>query len=150
MIIYIVEAPYNLTQKKTAGTNRSSVCILSWHLDHRTCFLCIYFVTAIKTNMHPCQQTREFGIIHKCSLHYVIIMYYSMATWWRHQMETSSALPAMCAGNSPVIGEFPTQRPVCAWFTGWTNNPEAGDLRRYHAHYDVAVMGHCFIVRSLC
>ena len=33
-------------------------------------------------------------------------------TWWRHQMETFSALPAICSGNSPVTGEFPTQRPV--------------------------------------
>ena len=33
-------------------------------------------------------------------------------TWWRHQMETFSALPAICAGNSPVTSEFPTQRPV--------------------------------------
>ena len=32
--------------------------------------------------------------------------------WWRHQMETFSALLAFCAGNSPVIGEFPAQRPV--------------------------------------
>ena len=31
--------------------------------------------------------------------------------WWRHQMETFSALLAICAGNSPVSGEFPTQRP---------------------------------------
>ena len=27
-------------------------------------------------------------------------------------METFSALLAICAGNSPVSGEFPTQRPV--------------------------------------
>ena len=33
-------------------------------------------------------------------------------TWWRHQMETFSAFLALCAGNSPVIGEFPSQRPV--------------------------------------
>ena len=32
--------------------------------------------------------------------------------WWCHQMETFSALLALCAGNSPVTGEFPTQRPV--------------------------------------
>ena len=33
-------------------------------------------------------------------------------TWWRHQMETFSALLAICAGNSPVTGEFLAQRPV--------------------------------------
>ena len=32
--------------------------------------------------------------------------------WWRHQMETFSVLLAICAGNSPIPGEFPTQRPV--------------------------------------
>ena len=33
-------------------------------------------------------------------------------SWWRHQMETFSALLAICAGNSPITGEFPAQRPV--------------------------------------
>ena len=37
-------------------------------------------------------------------------------TWWRHQMETFSALLAICAGNSPVAGEFPAQRPVTRSF----------------------------------
>ena len=38
------------------------------------------------------------------------------SAWWRHQMETFSALLAICAGNSPVPGEFPTQRPVTRSF----------------------------------
>ena len=33
-------------------------------------------------------------------------------TWWRHQMETFSALLALCAGNSPVTSEFPSQKSV--------------------------------------
>ena len=37
-------------------------------------------------------------------------------SWWRHQMETFSASLAICAGNSPVPGEFPTQRPVTRSF----------------------------------
>ena len=37
-------------------------------------------------------------------------------SWWRHQMETFSALLAICAGNSPVTGEFPAQRPVTRSF----------------------------------
>ena len=70
-------------------------------------------------------------------------------TWWRHEMETFSLLLALCAGNSPVPGESPTQRPVtrslmfsliCARIKGWVNNGEAGDLRCYHAHYDIIVM----------
>ena len=50
--------------------------------------------------------------------------------WCRHQMETFSALSALCAGNSQVTGEFPSQRPVtqsfdvfsfliCAWLHGF-------------------------------
>ena len=29
---------------------------------------------------------------------------------------------------------------ICAWINRWVNNRKAGDLRRYHAHYDVIVM----------
>ena len=70
-------------------------------------------------------------------------------SWWRHQMETFFALLALCAGNSLVTGEFPSQCPVtrsfnvffiCAWINGWANNREARDLRRYRVHYDVIVM----------
>ena len=34
-------------------------------------------------------------------------------------METSSALLAICAGNSPVTGEFSTQSPVTRSFGGF-------------------------------
>ena len=37
-------------------------------------------------------------------------------TWWRHQMETFSASLAICAGNSPVPGELPAQRPATRSF----------------------------------
>ena len=72
-----------------------------------------------------------------------------MKSWWRHQIETFSALLAICAGNSPVPGEFPAQMPVTRSFDvffdlrlnkGWVNNSEAGDLRRYRTHYEVIVM----------
>ena len=36
--------------------------------------------------------------------------------WWRHQMETLSALLVLCAGNSPTTGEFLTQKPVTRSF----------------------------------
>ena len=64
-------------------------------------------------------------------------------------MEAFSALLALCAGNSPVAGEFPAQKPVTRSFDvffdlrlnkrlskqswGWW-------LRRYRAHYDVIVV----------
>ena len=37
-------------------------------------------------------------------------------TWWRLQMETFSVLLALCAGNSPVTGEFPAQSTVTRSF----------------------------------
>ena len=37
-------------------------------------------------------------------------------SWWRHQMETFSALLPICAGNSPVPGELPAQRPMTRSF----------------------------------
>ena len=37
-------------------------------------------------------------------------------SWWRHQMETFSALLAIGAGNSTVPGELPAQRPVTRSF----------------------------------
>ena len=37
-------------------------------------------------------------------------------SWWRHQMETFSALLVLCAGNSPATGELITQRPVTRRF----------------------------------
>ena len=41
------------------------------------------------------------------------LLYFAVVTsWWRQQIETFSALLALCAGNSPVTGEFVSQRPV--------------------------------------
>ena len=31
---------------------------------------------------------------------------------------------------------------ICVWIYGWVNSREAGELRRYRAHYDVIVMKH--------
>ena len=70
-------------------------------------------------------------------------------TWWRHQMETFSALLATCAGNSPVPVNSPHKGQwrgalmfylICVWINSWVNNGEAGDLRRYRSHYDFTVM----------
>ena len=68
--------------------------------------------------------------------------------WWRHQKETFSALLVICAGNSPVAGEFPAQRPVTRSFD--VNTGVAGDLKRHCAHYDVIVMSYTFPSRLFC
>ena len=72
---------------------------------------------------------------------------------WK-QMETFSALLAICAGNSPVPLNSPHKGKshgalmfslISAWINGWVNNRDAGDLRRNCAHYDVIV---CWIERA--
>ena len=79
----------------------------------------------------------------------IITVYCRAIAWWRHQMETFSALLAICGGiqRSPVISPHKGQwrgalmfSLVCVWINGWVNNREAGNLIRYRAHYDVSVM----------
>ena len=86
----------------------------------------------------------------------------SLVIWWRHRMETSSAILRFCmmtssnrnwsTVNSPHKGQWRgalVLSLVCAWINACVNNREAGDLRR--AHYDVIVM--CvgkWILRIIC
>ena len=70
--------------------------------------------------------------------------------WWRHQMETFSALLAICARNSPVNPPHKGQWRGTLMFSlvcVWINNGEAGDLRCHRSHYDVIVMieSHCLL-----
>ena len=49
--------------------------------------------------------------------------------------------------NSPHKGQWREALMFslnCVWINGWVNNREAGDLRRYRAHYDVIAMYHCY------
>ena len=72
-----------------------------------------------------------------------------LLTWWRHQMEIFSALPAICAGNSSAPVNSPhkgqwrgalTFSLISAWINGWVNKCEASDLRRHRVHYYVTIM----------
>ena len=93
-----------------------------------------------------CTLNNEYSVLKSVLTHLLLLR----ISWWRHQMETFSALLAICAGNSPVPGEFPTQRPVTRsfdvffdlrpnkrlskqWWGWWF-------LRRNRDHYDVIVM----------
>ena len=93
---------------------------------------------AVGTVLVPCHAVKWLQLIWRSGT----------CTWWRHQMETFSALLAFCEGNSPVTGEFPAQRPVTRsfdvffdqrWINGWVNNREAGDLRCHRAHYVIVM-----------
>ena len=62
----------------------------------------------------PADDTNAFGIPEMHSLWSLWSRW--IITWWRHQMETFSAVTGPLWGNSPVIGEFPSQKPVTRSF----------------------------------
>ena len=84
-----------------------------------------------------------------CQAQYITILRCIRFSWWRHQMETFSALLAPCAGiyrspvNSPHKGQWRGALMFlwsAPWIKGWVNNRKAGDLRRNRAQYDVIVI----------
>ena len=96
-------------------------------------------------------------VLFLCFISYITSFYMSVAAfadifqgffndswaWWRHQMETFSALLAICAGNSPVPGEFPAQRPVMRSFNVFFEMPS----RSLWRHYNDLLF--CFVVWEL-
>ena len=50
------------------------------------------------------------------TIHSIIYPSHTEYWWWRYQMDTFSALLAICARNSLVTGEFLAQRPVMRSF----------------------------------
>ena len=71
-------------------------------------------------------------------------IFFPNCPWWRHQIETFSALLA----TLPVTGEFFAQRPVTRSFDvlfdlRLINSREDGDSRRHRAHYDVILVLFC-------
>ena len=63
---------------------------------------------------------RQNKVLQNCAIFISYGIYVSGSQWgvpwWRHQMETFSALLAICAVISPVSGEFPAQWPVTRSF----------------------------------
>ena len=81
--------------------------------------------------------------------------------WWRHQVERFSALLAICAGNSPVTGEFPAQMSVTRsldvllglrpnkrfskqWWCWWFEAPSCQLWRYCNGYSDTKVLQSLF------
>ena len=85
-------------------------------------YLQCYFSTAevgtanakMVSQQGECQWSQDafIGTLAQINMFFHVIV----TAWWCHQIETFSALLALCAGNSPVTGEFPSQRPVTLTF----------------------------------
>ena len=69
-----------------------------WHSQCRPSMHCIWLVSQ-----------KAIFAVNNMIIYWVFFLQNS---WWHHEMETFSTLLALCAGNSPVTGEFPTQRPM--------------------------------------
>ena len=78
-----------------------------WVLNH-DCWNLAY----CNWNLHSENVRDDFHLV----AFYMISLSCEPYTWWRHKMETFSALLAFCAGNSLVTGEFSAQRPVTSSF----------------------------------
>ena len=92
-----------------------------WHLKENTPFK--GFLCCFKSLNMQCKNIMGehiHDILHRCvkiqQTSQPTMVKQEMKTWWRHQMETLSALLALCVGNSPVTGEFPSQRPATRSF----------------------------------
>ena len=114
-------------------TRLNTLTALAWQVHFRPTSHSASYATLIGPAEHHCDHTGGHECIicfstramtlfvftcdgaDYCTGRYVqkhIYIYISTNSWWRHQMEIFSALLAICAGNSPVPGEFPAQRPV--------------------------------------
>ena len=98
-----------------------SVVILAYtfRISHssKTQLRTTFISTAISSSKLQYHQINESYRIRHFIVHSKSNVFIVVITWWRHQkMEPFSALLAICAGNSPVPGEFPAQRPVTRSF----------------------------------
>ena len=92
---------------------------IHWHsvkyLDRRYQWSCIFVIVTL---FFVFTRVREITIV----------------SWWQHQMETFSTLLALCEKNSPVTGEFPSQRPVTRSFGVFLRYAEITPLYMIRIH----------------
>ena len=103
---------------------------------------------------------REFRIKRNTVCHHIINIFetaaqdgmqtsidfiYRMVLWWRHFPRYWPFVRGIHRSpmNSPHNGQWRGALMfslIRVWINGWVNNRNAGDKRRYRAHYDVIVM----------
>ena len=97
-------------------------CRITYSNFTNTCIFFVFNIGWLRTNIFPLAYRNAkitkstFYLNQFCGHLRRDAMLKMKSAWWRHQMETFSALLAICAENSPVPGEFPAQRPVTRSF----------------------------------
>ena len=92
-----------------------------------------------------CHDYKNFENIHRLTLQ--SMQSYDDVIKWKHFPRYWPFVRGIhrSPGNSPHKGQWRGTLMfslICVWIYGWVNNREAGDLRRYRAHYDVIVMSY--------
>ena len=124
---------HNLYSRECIG---NVVCIMTAIFSWFQWSTCIHRMNLIREKVYwnrPCQYSTNAStaLFNVCSVLQKIWLYYlnttsngTWHTWWRHQIETFSALLGLCEGNSPVTGEFPAKdqssgalmfSSICSW-----------------------------------
>ena len=94
--------------------------LILWNFDIRICFIDIYHyinddcLSGVSGVLFTTTGITHWG--YGTSFGAMVLGQQWFRKWWRHQMETFSALLVLCPRNSLVIGEFPAQRPVTRSF----------------------------------
>ena len=105
------------------------------HCSYHTCTGCcltLGYLCNKKVNQHDYENNMAHNdvLVQDCNKSSVLVMELMQpctkprspkhwawkATRWRYQMETFFALLSLCAGNTPVTSEFPSQRPMTQSF----------------------------------
>ena len=126
-IILNLRLPYICVRAHVRSINSSGIVVVTWHSR---------FTNAIWFSYIGNSWAAKFYIQ---SLHDDVIEWKHLPRYWPF-VRAIHRSPV----NSPHKGQWRGTLMfslICAWITGEVNNREAGDLRRYHAHYDVIVMG---------
>ena len=94
----------------------------------------------------------------QCQQHLRITMHHDDVIKWKHFPRNWPFVRGIHRSpvNSPHKGQWRGALVfclICVWINDWVNNREAGDLRRYRAHYDVIVTichhADCFIENNV-
>ena len=91
--------------------------VKDWLLGFETVSCCKFMAAWVILYSLIWYHTRFCGNM-ETTMNSEVSVWSAIYSWWRHQMETFYASLALCVENSPVTGEFPSQRPVTRSFDG--------------------------------
>ena len=133
----------------------SVVCEMAAMLSRPQCVKCLRRILKSRDHLNPHQivsgsmcgsVTREaYGHVMNFTAHDNVVIPDDDVIKWKHFPRYWPFVRGI--HRSPVNSPHKDQwrgslmfSLICVWINVWVNNREAGDLRRYRAHYDVTVM----------